>query len=221
MILWGQDGSAIWDSDADPMVAVFGTPGSGKTVLASHAIRSWLRSGGTAVVGAHFPGEYERLSRFVHLASPEEAVGYGRVADLAATPENQLLIVLDEMYSATPEDIDYLHTREDSNVRWFILDRDPFVSDRVRNIGMMHGMSLTAFQLAYKQRAMPRWDVYGASYGHTVREYVDGFVESAVPPSAMEGLFETEVVYKRPLPLFPRRSLYAAPSLCDEDGTAS
>lgn len=213
MILWGENGTAIWDSEAAPTVTVFGEPGTGKTTLARHAIRSWLRSAGTVVLGTTFP-DYENLKRFVHLTTPEEAIQFGRVADAASTREENLLIVLDEPLRISIDSMQYLSSREESNVCWLILDRSPYDPERMPSIGVGR-LRERLFKYAYGADA-PFPDMRTWGVGHTVRESGGRYVESQVPASAMEGLFETTAVYKRRLPTFARRRFYTPAALQGE-----
>lgn len=140
-----EDGEIIIHFDIERTVHVFGQAGSGKTILAMHAAKTWLGAGGTVLVGGGHYTEYDHLP--VHITDVDSVIEYGRTADRHYRGES-LLIIVDGALHASEENLTYLKERKDSEVRWLIISQSPMAVRKYDHIGfgrMMESSFRTAF----------------------------------------------------------------------------
>lgn len=139
------DGEIIIHFDIERTMHVFGKAGSGKTILAMHAAKTWLAAGGTVLVGGGHYTEYGHLP--VHATDVDSAIEYGRTADIHYRGES-LLIIVDGALLASAENLTYLKERQDSEVRWLVLSQSPMTSRVYDHIGFGQ-MSASSFRVAF------------------------------------------------------------------------
>lgn len=213
-LLLDSDGEELWDFGFASTVSVFGNTGAGKTVFARHAALSWMKWGGTVVIGSAYPIEYKDMEGVAYVCSPNEAVEYGRLADQSFN-ETGLLIIVDSLShpSLSAENAAYLDGRSKSRVAWVIISQHPReLWNPAESIGMGR-MTQAAAHVAFDL-----WAGSGVSPGRerdrgTTLQCgpVGDLVERVVPSdAALDASLRLAGAVRSPLPSFPKRFWYAS-----------
>lgn len=204
-----EDGEIIIHFDIERTMHVFGQAGSGKTILAMHAAKTWLAAGGTVLVGGGHYAEYGHLP--VHVTDVDSAVEYGRAADSHYSGES-LLIIVDGALHASAENLAYLKERKDSEVRWLVLSQSPMGVRVYDHIGFGR-ISVQAFRMAFGSKTD-----FGSAEDDAPEDISQPRARGiAVQRGGQGEMLEQRVPYdgrrpldgpKPPLPTFPPRLWY-------------
>lgn len=200
-------GDVMWNFDVERTLSIFGAPGAGKTILARHAVRTWLDAGGVVLAGNGWDGiDYHDLP--VHLKSPDEAVQYGRHADETGRGQN-LLIIIDPAERLSEESLDYLQRRPVTHVCWVIISHYPRPGSQFESIGMGR-MTTASFRMAFGSAVDDRDASKMRQRGVAVQRSTDGgVIEQLVPFEDVMTAPQASDALRLPLPTFPNRVWYA------------
>lgn len=207
----------LWDFRVSRTLSVFGNAGSGKTVLARHIVKTWIRYGGTVLVGTRFPlspanSDYGDLLDLIHLDTVENVIGYARTLESVRHGSN-MLIVVDDWTHVSEEDAAYLDTPTSiipaSNVSWVVIRQRPRSHQFFDNIGMgqmNHATSVLGFGHDNEIE-----DPHSIERGvATQLARTGGTVQMRVPRSAQNPMENSNFYVRQPLPSLPKRLWYAA-----------
>lgn len=205
---------SIWDFRYARTAYVFGAAGSGKSVFARHVAKTWVREGGTVIIGGGHYTEYEDLLPLVYLCSADDAVEYGRMLEQRYTQRNaKLIIVVDCQGGISEENQEYLHSKPVTNICWMVLNQRVRNTLHSKNIGMgrvTDGTIALAFGQAYVKDNTTRQHRPGMSIQLSGN---GGLVERTVPKDAIQPFDDASKYHRDPLPVFPRRVWYAGGKL--------
>lgn len=202
----------LWDFRSARTLSVFGSAGSGKSILARHVVKTWIRYGGTVLVGSRFHGaphnsDYGDLEGLIHVDTAENAVGYARTLE-GIRDDSNLLIVVDDWTALSDEDMEYLDSRPDSDISWVVVRQKPRNHHLFDNIGVGRMTHVTA--------ALGFGSDHGIEDPHAIERGVatqlsstGGVMYSRVPRSATMPMENESLYARRPLPALSRRLWYA------------